>query len=149
MSESVLRRALPGHRWEGVPVLTYKEDDTTFRSVTRQVLFEGDSALPVQLRYFEVGAGGHSTLERHDHVHVVWISRGQGKVYLGGQIRGVFTGDVLMIPSQTWHQFQATTAQPLGFHCLVAVERDKPHRPDDGEWAQLTAGPEAAAFLKR
>jgi len=149
MSEPVLRRALPGHRWEGVPVLNYKEDSNTFRSVTRQVLFDGDPALPVQLRYFEVGPGGHSTLERHDHVHLVWISRGQGKVYLGGALRGVFAGDVLTIPAQTWHQFQATTSVPLGFHCLVAVERDKPHLPDDEEWRALTADPAAASFLRR
>jgi quercetin dioxygenase-like cupin family protein len=149
MSDALIRRFLPGHRWEGVSLLAYKEEDKTFRSVTRQVLFEGHTDLPVQLRYFEVGPGGHSTLERHDHVHLVWVSRGKGKVYLGGEIRGLFTGDVVVIPPQTWHQFQALGDGALGFHCLVAVDRDKPNRPDDGEWVALTADPAAAAFLRR
>lgn len=143
-----IRRFLPGHRWEGVPILAYKESGGTYRSVTRQVLFEGRPELPVQLRYFEVGAGGHTTLERHQHPHLVWISRGRGKVYLGGTIRGVFTGDVVEVPPQTWHQFQALGG-PLGFHCLVTAERDKPHLPDDDEWATLVADPAAASFLRR
>lgn len=149
MSEPMIRRFLPGHRWEGVPLLAYKEDGDTFRSVTRQVLFAGREDLPFQLRYFEVGAGGHSTLERHAHVHVVWVSRGQGRVYLGGRIRGVFCGDLLEIPPHTWHQFQAGSHGPLGFHCIVASERDKPHLPNDAEWAELTSSSEAAAFLRR
>ena len=148
MSDFLLHRALPGYHWQGVSVLNYKEDATLFRRVTRQILFEGDSRLPVQLRYFEVGTGGHTTLERHEHVHLVWISRGQGRVYRGGAITDVAQGDVLTIPTQTWHQFQALD-EPLGFHCLVALDRDKPHLPTDEEWQGLIGDPDAAAFLKR
>jgi len=148
MSQSLFHQALPEFHWQGVPVLRYKEEDSTFRNVTRQVLFEGDQGLPVQLRYFEVGPGGHTTLEKHEHVHLVWISRGQGRVYRGGVITDVAQGDVLTIPTQTWHQFQAGGG-PLGFHCLVAVDRDKPHLPTDEEWQGLIGDPEAAAFLKR
>ncbi len=153
MSEPWFRRALPDCRWEGVPVLAYKEDQSPFRSVTRQVLFEGDSSadvggLPVQLRYFEVGPGGHTTLERHAHVHLVWISRGRGRVYIGGTIRDLAEGDVLSVPTLTWHQFRADDAA-LGFHCLVSVVRDKPQLPDDAQWQSLTTDPAAAAFLKR
>ena len=148
MSDPVFHRFLPDSRWAGVSVLAYKEDGGTFRSVTRQVLFDGDPALPVQLRYFEVAAGGHSTLEKHQHVHLVWISRGRGKVYLGGRVLDVAQGDVLTIPTWTWHQFRAFDG-PLGFHCLVAVDRDKPTLPDDEAWQALTRDPLAAAFLKR
>ena len=149
MSEPWFRRALPGRRWEQVPVLAYKEDQSPFKAVTRQVLFEGDSGLPVQLRYFEVGAGGHTTLERHEHVHLVWISRGSGRAYVGGVIRELAEGDVLSVPTLTWHQFRAPEGGVLGFHCLVTVERDKPRLPDETEWRGLTADPAAAAFLRR
>ncbi len=154
MREPWFRRALPDQRWEQVPVLAYKEDNSPFRAVTRQVLFDGDvstqlGGLPVQLRYFEVGPGGHTTLERHHHVHLVWISRGRGRVYLGGIIRDLAEGDVLSVPTLTWHQFRAPDDVPLGFHCLVAVERDKPQLPDDSQWLELTADDDAALFLRR
>ena len=46
-------------------MLDYKRDGSApFRDVTRQVLFDQPS-LACQLRYFEVGPGGHTTLERH------------------------------------------------------------------------------------
>ena len=35
-----------------------------------------DDALACELRYFEIAPGGHSTLERHDHLHSVMIIRG-------------------------------------------------------------------------
>ena len=71
MSNKPHRRHHGDFTWEEVPVLAYKQDGTApFRDVTRQVLFE-DADLGCQLRYFEVAPGGHSTLERHEHVHAV------------------------------------------------------------------------------
>jgi quercetin dioxygenase-like cupin family protein len=96
-----------------------------------------------------VGPGGHSTLERHCHVHLVWISRGRGRAYIGGRIHDVAEGDVLSVPSLTWHQFGAPPDSSLGFHCLVAVDRDKPLLPNEAEWQQLTLDPSAALFLRR
>ena len=49
--------------------MAYKQDAAApFRDVTRQLLFS-DPRLDCEWRYFEVAAGGYSTLERHDHVH--------------------------------------------------------------------------------
>jgi len=63
--------------WEGVPLLAYKEEpETHFRRVTRQVLSPNSADFPAELRYFEIDPGGHSTLERHQHVHMVLIGRG-------------------------------------------------------------------------
>src|SRR4051812_24336988 len=87
--------------WESVPVLAYKEDGNHFRSITRQVLFDGDPALPCQWRYFEIGEGGNSTLERHEHIHVVMIIRGKGKALLGEKIVLLQSFDVVQIPSLT------------------------------------------------
>ena len=56
--------------WQGVDVLDYKhEGSAPFKDVTRQVLFDDAGDSPAQLRYFEVAPGGHTTLERHEHVH--------------------------------------------------------------------------------
>ena len=60
-------------------MLQYKEEGSApFKDVTRSVLFE-EAELGYQWRYFEVGAGGHTTLERHEHVHAVMILRGGGR----------------------------------------------------------------------
>ncbi len=76
-------RAFAGFRWDGVSLMPYKEDGAApFKSVTRQVLFH-DADLKCELRYFEVAPGGHSTLERHEHVHVGMILRGVSEVWRG------------------------------------------------------------------
>lgn len=116
--------------WEGVDVHPYKEDGGThFKSITRQTLFRGAESLPAEWRYFEIGPGGHSTLERHDHLHVVMVIRGRGRVLVGEEIRPVDLHDIVHVPSQTWHQFQANSDDHLGFLCLVATDRDRPYRP--------------------
>lgn len=116
--------------WEGVDVHPYKEDGGThFKSITRQTLFKGAEALPVEFRYFEIAPGGHSTLERHDHLHVVMVIRGGGMVLVGDKIRPIGLHDTVHISPQTWHQFQAGEGEHLGFICLVSTDRDRPYRP--------------------
>ena len=69
MSITTHRRHRGDFTWEDIPVLAYKQADTApFRDVTRQVLFE-DAQLGCQLRYFEIAPAGHTTLERHQHLH--------------------------------------------------------------------------------
>jgi len=143
-----LRQSAP-FRWEHVPLLAYKEDGGThFKAVTRQVLFDAGPELGVQWRYFEVAPGGHSTLERHDHVHAVMIARGGGQVLVGREIHDLVQHDLVYVPPRTWHQFRATTAEPLGFLCLVRCDRDKPQRPTDSDLAALRADPAVAAFIR-
>lgn len=116
--------------WEGVDVHPYKEDGGThFKSITRQTLFKGEESLPAEFRYFEIAPGGHSTLERHDHLHVVMVIRGKGTVLVGEEIAPIGLHDTVHIQSQTWHQFQAAEDDHLGFLCLVATDRDRPYRP--------------------
>lgn len=135
-------------RWDGVDVLPYKEDGTIFKSVTRQILFHGIDSLPVELRYFEVGVDGHSTLERHEHAHLVVINRGSGRVLVGDRITEVGMNDVVHVPPMTWHQFRATNGEPLGFLCVVSVERDRPQRPDADQVTELAQNAEIGAFIR-
>jgi len=141
-------RHLDDFRWDGVPVLDYKEDGTHFKAISRQVLFAGGPKLGAELRYFEIAPGGHSTLERHDHIHSVMIIRGGGHCLVGDAIHPLRTNDLVYVPTMTWHQFRATGDQPLGFLCLVNVERDRPERPDDRAVAQLQALPQVGEFIR-
>lgn len=142
------RPSLGEGQWQDVPVLAYKQDGSApFRDVTRQVLFE-DPALACQLRYFEVAAGGHTTLERHAHVHAVMVVRGRGECMVGDGIFPIAMHDLVQVPPMTWHQFRAPDDGTLGFLCLVNVERDRPQLPDEQDLAELRRDPRRAAFIR-
>lgn len=141
-------RRFDNYRWQKVDVLAYKEAGAHFRDVTRQVLFGEDLGLSGQLRYFELGPGGHSTLERHRHAHGVLVFRGAGRVLVGDRVADVGVGDLVSIPTMTWHQFRATGQDPLGFLCLVDCERDRPQLPTQEDLALLRRDPEVAAFIR-
>ncbi|WP_227817969.1 cupin domain-containing protein [Nitrogeniibacter aestuarii] len=148
MTDSNIRRAREGFLWEGVEVLAYKDKGSApFRDVTRQLLFRTDD-LGCELRYFEVSADGHSTLERHEHAHAVMILRGRGVCLVGTELRSVGAHDLVSIPAWTWHQFRASAGEPLGFLCMVNVARDRPQLPGEADLAQLRADPKVAAFIR-
>ena len=136
-----------GFRWEGVDRMAYKEEGSApFLAISRQILF-ADPTLKCELRYFEMDAGGYSTLERHEHVHAVMVFRGHGHCLVGGEVREVAPHDLVTIQPMTWHQFRATKGEPLGFLCMVNAERDKPRLPNEEELKALRADPRVAAFL--
>jgi S-methyl-1-thioxylulose 5-phosphate methylthiotransferase len=135
------------YRWESVEVLEYKaEGSAPFKDVTRQVLFE-EPELGFQWRYFEVAPGGHTTLERHEHVHAVMILRGAGRALVGERIHPIHRFALFRVPPMTWHQFQAGDDEPMGFLCLVPAERDRPQLPTEEDLAELRSHPEVAEYL--
>ena len=143
----LLRDSLEGFRWNGVVHAPYKEEGAApFKAISRQTLFK-EAALGCELRYFEMDAGGYSTLERHAHVHAVIILRGHGQCLLGDAVRIVKPHDLITIPAWAWHQFRATGGEPLGFLCMVNHDRDRPQLPSGPERAAMAANPEVAAFL--
>jgi quercetin dioxygenase-like cupin family protein len=143
----LLHRKANAYRWEGVNTLPYKQDDRAlFKSITRQVLF-ADPQLHAELRYFEIEAGGYSTLERHEHMHAVLILRGHGHCLVGNEVRAVELRDLITVPPLTWHQFRAGADGPLGFLCMVNAVRDKPQLPSAEDLAQLKSDEKIAAFL--
>jgi quercetin dioxygenase-like cupin family protein len=146
--ESHFRAASPNFRWDGVDLLAYKEEGSArFKAITRQVLFQRDE-LGCELRYFEMRPGGHSTLERHEHVHAVMIFRGRGTCLVGNEVRDVAAPDLVFIPPMTWHQFRATEDEPFGFLCMVNAARDKPQLPTEDDLEVLRSNPRIASFLK-
>jgi mannose-6-phosphate isomerase-like protein (cupin superfamily) len=147
MTDIIHRKSMPDHRWDEVECLPYKEDERAlFKSVTRQILFS-DPAFAGELRYFEVAAGGFSTLERHEHMHGVLILRGRGHCLVGNKVMRLEQNDLVKVPAWSWHQFRATSGEPLGFLCMVNAKRDKPQLPEAKDLAELNADPAIADFL--
>ena len=138
-------------RWEGIPLKKYdpnrEKSPNCFKDITRQVFFGEPEGLPCELRYFEMGPGGHSTLERHHHVHGVFILQGRGRVLLGDKIHGVSPFDAIYIPPLTWHQFRADRDSSLGFLCLVNGDRDRPMLPNPEDLSTLRQNPQVAEFI--
>lgn len=137
-----------GYRWDGVAHQPYKQDGSApFKDISRQVLFHADS-LGCELRYFEMDAGGYSTLERHEHTHAVMVFRGHGTCMVGDEVREVKPHDLVTIPAWAWHQFRASAGEPMGFLCMVNVQRDRPVLPTDDDLAAMQRNPAVARFLK-
>jgi len=122
-----------GFDWQNVPLEAYKETTQTWRGVTRRELVgkRGESTR-FHLRYFEIAVGGHSTLEKHGHEHVVIPIRGRGEARFGGQLHTVSFGDVVYIAPNDPHQFRNPqgSSEPFGFLCIVNAERDLPRSVD-------------------
>ncbi len=129
MTQSKILRYHDDYSWDERARRIYKDEDGNWKGVTRTSLIGGSDGLPVpfHLRYFEVEAGGFSTLEKHEHQHVVVIVRGCGQVTLGSRQAPVGYGDVVYIAPWEAHQFcNPDGPEPLGFLCMVPAERDRP-----------------------
>jgi quercetin dioxygenase-like cupin family protein len=118
-------------RWEGIAQRAYKDPaEGLFRGVTRQVLAGGraddEAALDFELRYFEIAAGGYSTLERHGHAHAVVVLVGRGSVDLEGVVSEIGPHDFVYVAAHAPHRFRAAAETLLGFLCIVDRERDRP-----------------------
>jgi quercetin dioxygenase-like cupin family protein len=141
-------RRFDAFRWEDTDLLAYKEEGAApFKAITRQSLFRHPE-LKGELRYFEMAPGGYSTLERHAHVHAVMILRGEGECLVAGEVYKISANDLVTIEPMTWHQFRANAGGPLGFLCMVNVDRDKPQLPSEDERKAMTENPDTAKFLK-
>lgn len=125
-------------RWGDRPTESYKssEDGASlpFRHVVRQELLgKAGEPMAFDLRYFEIGPGGFSSLERHRHVHAVIAVRGQGVLISGEQKLTLSPMDIAYIPPMQVHQLRhpgsGDDAEPFGFFCVVDHVRDRPQSP--------------------
>lgn len=115
------------HGWRGVAVQEYKPAADHHCGVLRSVLVgDGGERTRFQVRYFEIAAGGNSTLEHHQHEHVVIVLRGRGEVRLGDAWHPVAFGDVVYVAPDEVHQLRNPAEEAFGFLCLVDAERDRP-----------------------
>lgn len=126
-SRSRIMRFRGDFTWsEGLP-RDYKPEKHGWEGVRRQELVGalGDPTA-FHLRYFEIGPGGYSSLERHQHAHAITAIRGKGKVIVGGRTHGLEFLDTVYIAPGTPHQLRNEGREPFGFFCTVDAVRDRP-----------------------
>jgi quercetin dioxygenase-like cupin family protein len=102
----------------------------------------------MEVRYFEVDAGGHTTLEKHEHTHLVIPIKGKGSCLVDDEVLPLAIHDLVYVPAWAWHQFRAAENEVLGFLCMVKVKRDRPTLPTSEELAQMKSNPEVAEFIR-
>lgn len=121
-------------QWRGITPTRYKDEDGSFAGVSRRVFVGESGESPLfHTRYFEVEPGGYTTLERHEHEHVVIVMRGAGVAVVGDHRVSLSFGDVLYIAPHEVHQLSNPEQEPFGFFCLVNAQRDRP-QPVDPAW---------------
>lgn len=117
------------HTWKDVPLEAYKETTESWKGITRRELIgKRGETTKFHLRYFEIKPGGYSTLEKHEHEHAVFVTRGKGEVQFGCYLYTVEVGDVIYVGPADPHQFRnpEDAEEPFGFMCIVDAERDVP-----------------------
>ena len=114
----VIHRRSGSSGWDGVQPQAY--DDPSLAGVRKHELVgEAEGASQYRMRYFEVPPGGRTARERHAHDHGVMIVAGRARVTLGEDIHEVAEGDVVYVPGDELHCFEALGEEPLGFVCVV------------------------------
>lgn len=125
--KSVIYRFRDDFQWVGVKTEQYKKDDGGWAAVIRRTLVGGKGEKArFHLRYFEIEPGGRTSLERHQHEHVVICIRGQGIVRIGEERHTVKPFDTAFIAGDNPHQLQNPFNEPFGFFCIVNARRDRP-----------------------
>ena len=128
-NHSKLIGRLAGFEWKDVPLEAYKSNTETWKGITRRELVgKRGETVDFHVRYFEIQPGGYSTLEKHEHAHVVIGMRGVGEAQTGCFIWKVSVGDVVYVGPSDPHQFRCPqgASEPFGFLCVVDAERDRP-----------------------
>jgi len=120
--------------WEGVPTKNYKSPDNSWSDVLRNEIVKTDE---IHYRYFEIQKGGYSSLEKHEHPHIVMALRGKGTVVVGPRIYELKPYDVIHIPSWHPHQLLADKGDVFGFICVVPARRDRPTKLSKEEIDEL------------
>ena len=130
---SKLFRHLGGFDWNHIVAKEYKSEDLSWDGVSRRV-FTGESGESpnFHLRYFEIAKNGYSTLERHQHEHVVVVMRGEGQAIVGEKRVKLKFGDVLYVAPNEVHQLSNGAEEPFGFLCIVNAVRDRPQAVELG-----------------
>ena len=111
--------------WPMVEKTTYKNEVGTWQDVSRRVLFSSEES-QFETRYFEIGPGGYTSEEKHQHEHCVIVMRGNGMVLLDGIWQTLGYGDVVHVAPMVAHQFLNQSEQPFGILCVVDKDRDRP-----------------------
>lgn len=146
-NRSVIYPFAGDYRWAGVPQERYKAEDGTWAAIARTVLVGArDESALFDLRYFEIAPGGHSSLEKHEHEHVVICIRGRGTLLIDGALAELNFLDTAYLAPNDPHQLCNPFDEPFGFFCIVNHLRDRPRPPDEKELRALLSGAAAGGI---
>jgi quercetin dioxygenase-like cupin family protein len=150
MSEQRIKIGFRDYKWNGVHTVAYKNEGSsdTFYNVDRQNIISAKDGVGFDVRYFECGPGGFTTLEKHQHVHIVMIARGAGRVIIGENIFEARPHDYFVIPSWAPHQLINAKDDPFAFFCSVDAQRDKFVRLSKEETKRLKENDDINAWIK-
>lgn len=120
-----------GFEWQDREVQPYKIGGSLPFKGSRRIELIGQHGerTAFDLRYFEIAPGGHTSLERHLHTHVIIGARGRGSLVSDDRELEVDPMDVAYVPPLKAHQLSNPGEEPFGFFCIVDHERDRPMAP--------------------
>lgn len=150
MDDKRLHLKFSDYRWQDVPKVEYKKQQSgnTFYKVDRQNIISSADGVDFEVRYFECGPQGFTTLEKHEHVHIVMIARGQGRVIIGESIFEACLHDYFVIPSWAPHQLINAGDEPFAFFCSVNAKRDKFAQLSKDETEKLKESNDVAKWIR-
>ena len=85
----------------------------------RWLIAQGDDAPNFYMRRFELEPGGHTPDHTHAWEHEVYVLEGEGTVFGPDGGEPFHPGDVVYVPPEEQHHFEANRGQPAAFLCLI------------------------------
>ncbi len=137
--------------WDGIEKQQYKDEKKegiTFQNVSRQNLVTSKDGVDFEVRYFEIGKDGFTSLEKHQHTHIVMIALGKGKIIVGNKIYDTGISDYFVIPEWTPHQLINIGDEPFGFFCTVNAKRAEPQMLSQKEVEKLRSHKDIDKYLR-
>ena len=77
------------------------------------------------MRHFTLGSEGHSPMHFHPWPHIVYVTGGEGTLFLDGGEHMLEQGSVAYVPGGSDHQFRNRREKDFSFICIVPEEGDK------------------------
>jgi quercetin dioxygenase-like cupin family protein len=77
------------------------------------------------MRHFTLGSEGFSPRHAHPWPHIVYVTAGEGTLFLDGANHQLEPGSVAYVPGDSDHQFLNRGNKDFSFICIVPEEGDK------------------------
>jgi len=106
-------------------------------ATVRQVLIGPEEGPNFALRKFRMEPGGGMPLHTNTVEHEQYVLRGRARVVIGDQVLEVQKDDVVFIPGEVPHSYQALGEEPFEFLCVV------PNLPDETRVLSSESGSES------
>lgn len=121
-----VRRADGAGGWEGCAPRPYADG-----ALCHVLAGAADGATQVELRVFDIPAGGSSTRDRHAHEHAVLVLSGRARLMLDEAVHELGPGDHAFVGAWQVHQLTVLGSEALRFVCTAPALRDRAVPPQE------------------